>query len=171
MFFFLLQYPIIPNFYFQTNPTSKLETSPEVNLGPWEGMLAAERLVIEHFVGNPLALHDHVRFVHLGRVSNLRLLSRAFPSLCHSYICPTVGLFINKVLFRKNHMCVNFRQILFSGLREVFRICLNFSKMVLLFSVTTEKLKSASRHLCVVGLPPLYFDHPSPSPSPSSGCF
>ena len=127
-------------------------------------MLAAERLVIEHFVGNPLALHDHVRFVHLGRVSNLRLLSRAFPSLCHSYICPTVGLFINKVLFRKNHMCVNFRQILFSGLREVFRICLNFSKMVLFFGVTTEKLKSASRHLCVVGLPPLYFDHPSPLP-------
>ena len=39
-------------------------------------------------------------------------------------------------------MCVNFRQILFSGLWEVFRICLNFLKMVLLFGVTTGKFIS-----------------------------
>ena len=32
----------------------------------WEGMLAAERLDIEHFVGNPIALLDHVRFEHKG---------------------------------------------------------------------------------------------------------
>ena len=62
MFFSYIAAPNQPNIFTSRQiQASNLETIPEVNLGAWEGMLAAKQLDIELANVILIALHGHLQ--------------------------------------------------------------------------------------------------------------